>query len=211
MQQVEGYTYVEGGVCAALGFTANGCNCGLNPDPNKNDLGMIYSEKPCHTAAVYTTNKVKGAPILVTKKHLAQTGHIAQAVIINSKNALSILDNFLLSVSNNVLTITGSDQENTITATVDVTEQEGEGRVAVNAKRLLDTLKELPGQPLEISVNDETFEVDIRFLNGHFVFMGVNGNEYPELGNYEGDAARLHIKNDNKNEVCDDIKNACHK
>lgn len=87
MQQVEGYTYVEGGVCAALGFTANGCNCGLNPDPNKNDLGMIYSEKPCHTAAVYTTNKVKGAPILVTKKHLAQTGHIAQAVIINSKNA----------------------------------------------------------------------------------------------------------------------------
>lgn len=113
--------------------------------------------------------------------------------IINSKNALSILDNFLLSVSNNVLTITGSDQENTITATVDVTEQEGEGRVAVNAKRLLDTLKELPGQPLEISVNDETFEVDIRFLNGHFVFMGVNGNEYPELGNYEGDAARFTI------------------
>lgn len=87
MQKVEGYTYVEGGVCAADGFTANGCNCGLNPDPNKNDLGMIYSEKPCQAAAVYTTNKVKGAPILVTKKHLEQNGHLAQAVIVNSKNA----------------------------------------------------------------------------------------------------------------------------
>jgi len=87
MQQVEGYTYVEGGVCAAVGFTANGCNCGLNPNKEKNDLGMIYSEKPCYAAAVYTTNKVKGAPILVTKKHLAQTGNMAQAVIVNSKNA----------------------------------------------------------------------------------------------------------------------------
>ncbi len=87
MQQVEGYTYVEGGVCAAVGFTANGCNCGLNPNKEKNDLGMIYSEKPCYAAAVYTTNKVKGAPILVTKKHLEATGNMAQAVIVNSKNA----------------------------------------------------------------------------------------------------------------------------
>ena len=87
MQNVEGYTYVEGGVCAAIGFSANGCNCGLNPDKNKNDLGMIYSEKPCSAAAVYTTNKVKGAPILVTKKHLEMTGGVAQAVIVNSKNA----------------------------------------------------------------------------------------------------------------------------
>lgn len=87
MQNVEGYTYVEGGVCAAAGFTANGCNCGLNPDKNKNDLGLIYSEKPCTAAAVYTTNKVKGAPILVTRKNLEMTGGTAQAVIVNSKNA----------------------------------------------------------------------------------------------------------------------------
>ena len=59
---------VEGGVCAAAGFSANGLNCGLNPDRNKNDLALIWSEKECTAAAVYTTNKVKGAPILVTKK-----------------------------------------------------------------------------------------------------------------------------------------------
>lgn len=83
----EGYTYVEGGVCAAEGFSANGLNCGINPNREKNDLGMIYSEMECTAAAVYTMNKVKGAPILVTKKHLDQSGGIAKAVIVNSKNA----------------------------------------------------------------------------------------------------------------------------
>ena len=78
---------VEGGVCAARGFSANGLNCGLNPDKNKNDLALIYSERDCKAAAVYTTNKVKGAPILVTKKNLAASGNIARAVIANSKNA----------------------------------------------------------------------------------------------------------------------------
>lgn len=65
-------TYIEGGVCAAKGFLANGLNCGINPDKKKNDLGMIYSEKECTAAAVYTQNKVKGAPILVTKENLNQ-------------------------------------------------------------------------------------------------------------------------------------------
>ena len=45
---------VEGGVCAAAGFSANGLNCGLNPDRNKNDLALIWSEKECTAAAVYT-------------------------------------------------------------------------------------------------------------------------------------------------------------
>lgn len=81
------FTRIEGGVCAAKGFWANGLNCGLNPDRNKNDLGMIFSTEICNAAAVYTTNKVKGAPILVTKKHLEATGKKARAVIVNSKNA----------------------------------------------------------------------------------------------------------------------------
>ena len=87
MEQFEGYTYVNGGVCAAKGFKANGLNCGLNSDKNKNDLALVVSDTECNTAAVYTTNKVKGAPILVTKKHLAVTNNKAKAVIANSKNA----------------------------------------------------------------------------------------------------------------------------
>ena len=54
MTQFEGYKYIDGGVCASQGFQANGLNCGLNPDKEKNDLGMVYSKEPCQTAAVYT-------------------------------------------------------------------------------------------------------------------------------------------------------------
>lgn len=85
--EFEGYQYVQGGVCAAQGFTANGLNAGINPDKSKNDLGMIYCEVPCQTAAVYTQNKVKGAPILITQKHLEQSKGISRAVVVNSKNA----------------------------------------------------------------------------------------------------------------------------
>lgn len=87
MEKFDGYEYLEGGICAARGFVANGMNCGINPDREKNDLGMIYSETSCNAAAVYTQNKVKGAPILVTQKHLERTAGKAKAVIVNSKNA----------------------------------------------------------------------------------------------------------------------------
>lgn len=89
-------TKTEGGVCAPKGFKANGVYCGIkkpaadnqNPAvPHKNDLGMIVSDTQCVCAAVYTTNKVKGAPILVTKHNLEKTGNRAKAVIVNSKNA----------------------------------------------------------------------------------------------------------------------------
>lgn len=81
------FKMIEGGVCAAAGFTANGCNCGLNKDKNKNDLGMVFSETLCNAAAVYTTNKVKGAPIVITKRHLEATGGKTHGFIVNSKNA----------------------------------------------------------------------------------------------------------------------------
>lgn len=87
MEKFNGYTYIDGGVCAAKGFKANGLNCGLNPDKNKNDLCIVVSDTKCNTAAVYTQNKVKGAPITVTKKHLDMTGKVSRAVIANSKNA----------------------------------------------------------------------------------------------------------------------------
>lgn len=81
------FPFVEGGVCAAKGFKANGIHCGIkaNSDPNKNDLAMIAADKPCTAAAMYTTNKVQGAPIAVTKRHIRDG--FAQAVIVNSVNA----------------------------------------------------------------------------------------------------------------------------
>ncbi|MFA5658646.1 MAG: bifunctional ornithine acetyltransferase/N-acetylglutamate synthase [Oscillospiraceae bacterium] len=85
LKQFDGFKYINGGVCAAKGFKAGGINCGLNSNPDKNDLGIIFCEKKCTAAAVYTQNKVKGAPIIITQKNLAD-GY-AQAVIANSKNA----------------------------------------------------------------------------------------------------------------------------
>ena len=76
---------IEGGVCAAKGFKANGIHCGIRKNRSKRDLALIFCEKQCSAAAVYTTNLVKGAPLTVTKKHI-ENGK-AQAVICNSGNA----------------------------------------------------------------------------------------------------------------------------
>lgn len=76
---------IEGGVCAAKGFTASGVHCGIRATRSKRDISLIYSEKKAACAAVYTTNLVKGAPLDVTKAHIAD-GY-AQAAICNSGNA----------------------------------------------------------------------------------------------------------------------------
>ena len=77
--------FINGGVCAAQGFLANGIHCGIRKNRTKRDLAMIFSKVPASAAAVYTQNLVKGAPLAVTKKHI-ENG-VAQAVICNSGNA----------------------------------------------------------------------------------------------------------------------------
>lgn len=77
--------FIEGGVCAAKGFKAGAMRCGIKPSQTKKDLAMIVSDCECSAAAVFTTNRVKAAPVLLTKKHLADGK--ARAVIVNSGNA----------------------------------------------------------------------------------------------------------------------------
>lgn len=76
---------IKGGVCAAKGYKANGIHCGIRKNRTKRDLSLIYSEVPAVAAAVYTNNLVKGAPLTVTAKHLADGK--ARAIICNSGNA----------------------------------------------------------------------------------------------------------------------------
>ena len=90
LRKVGSVKFIEGGICAAEGFRANGIQCGLTHEgasltTKKNDLALIAADDECTAAAVYTTNKVKGAPIIVTKKHI-KNGK-ARAVIVNSVNA----------------------------------------------------------------------------------------------------------------------------
>jgi len=76
---------IRGGVTAAKGFTASGIHVGIRKNREKKDLALVWSEKPCSAAAVYTTNQVKGQPLIVTKEHLADGK--AQAIIVNAGNA----------------------------------------------------------------------------------------------------------------------------
>ncbi len=85
------FNKIEGGVCAPLGFSANGIHCGVRKNKNKRDLSLILSETPASAAAVYTTNLVKGAPITVTKRHLENGS--ARAIICNSGNANTCNEN----------------------------------------------------------------------------------------------------------------------
>lgn len=76
---------ITGGVCAAKGFQASGIHCGIRKNRTKKDVALILSDVRGNAAAVYTTNLVKGAPLTVTKAHIADGK--AQAVICNSGNA----------------------------------------------------------------------------------------------------------------------------
>ena len=79
------FTYIDGGVCAAQGFKAAGIYAGFRKNPDKKDLALVVSDCKAAAAGVYTQNKVKGAPIAVTKQHIAD-GY-AQAIICNCGNA----------------------------------------------------------------------------------------------------------------------------
>lgn len=88
------FKVIDGGICASKGFKASGIYCGIKRPANdtpetkhKNDICIFVSDTVCNTAAVYTQNKVKGAPILLTKKNLEKSGNKSIAVIANSKNA----------------------------------------------------------------------------------------------------------------------------
>lgn len=93
---MENFETISGGICAAKGFKASGLYCGIkhglpdgneSPVKNKNDIAMIFADVECSAAGVYTSNKVKGAPVIVTKNNLARSGGKARAVIVNSGNA----------------------------------------------------------------------------------------------------------------------------
>lgn len=114
--------------------------------------------------------------------------------VINSKNALPILDCFLLDLKNNILTLTAADSETRLETLVEVGNTEGEGSLAINAKNLLDPLRELPDQPLTFDINDETLEVFIYYHNGKYNFVGLKGDEYPEPKKLKDSSLKLTIE-----------------
>ena len=113
--------------------------------------------------------------------------------VINSKNALPILDDVLFELTGSELRLTASDGETTIRTTVEVEGAEGNGKVASAAKLLLETLKEFSEQPLAFTIDENNYAVSMTSQNGTYSFVGVNGNEYPQMPGTEAEAQTIAL------------------
>ena len=113
--------------------------------------------------------------------------------VINNKNSLPILDDVLFDLVGDELKLTASDGETTIRTSIEVDGVEGSGKVASAAKLLLETLKEFSEQPLAFTIDENNFAVSMVSQNGTYSFVGVNGNEYPEMPGAEMGARELAI------------------
>jgi DNA polymerase-3 subunit beta len=100
--------------------------------------------------------------------------------VINSKNTLPILDNYLFLLEENRLTVTASDLESTLITSLELENTSGTGAIAVPAKLMNETLKEFPEQPLTFQIDPETFAIEIFSQNGKFSIVGQNGEDFPQ-------------------------------
>jgi DNA polymerase-3 subunit beta len=113
--------------------------------------------------------------------------------VIASKNSIPILDCFLFELRGNQLVITAADSETRMITTIEVQDVEGEGVFAIPSKNLLDSLKELPEQPVTFDINDTSLEMFIYYENGKYNFIAQKGDEYPQSKPLSEDAARLEL------------------
>ena len=113
-----------------------------------------------------------------------------------SKNTMEILNNFLFKLEGNKLTITASDIETTMITSIDVDNASDDGIIAIDAKRLIDILKEFPEQPLTFNINNQTFSVDIVSENGKFSVLGQNGADFPQINSQRDNVSVIRMSSD---------------
>ena len=114
------------------------------------------------------------------QKHLQQISGV-----LNSNNPIPILDNFLFVVNKGQLTVSASDMESTMITTLNVNDSKNEGRIAIPAKILIDTLKTFPEQPLTFLVDEKKFGIEIVSDYGKYKLTGFSGEEYPKIPTIE--------------------------
>lgn len=117
--------------------------------------------------------------------------------VIASKNPIPILDCFLFELRDNQLMITAADNETRMSTAIEVSEVNGNGLFAIPSKNLLDSLKELPEQPITFDINDDTLEVIVYYQNGQYNFIAQRGDEYPQSKPLDESAAKLSISAEN--------------
>ena len=114
--------------------------------------------------------------------------------VINSKNALPILDCFLFDLHDGTLSVTVSDSETTMVTSLEVNECDMDGRFAIVAKTLLDALKEIPEQPLNFDINMASLEITVQYQNGQYSLMGQNADEFPQAAMLGDNAVRVDME-----------------
>ena len=126
------------------------------------------------------------------------SGHVQLASkVVGTKNALPILDNLLFKIADNVLQITASDLETTITTRVNLDSSNGEGVVAIDAKKMLEVLNSFPNQPLTFNINLVDNKIDIVTANGKFTLVGQSGDDFPQVPSLKSDKlTRIDISPD---------------
>lgn len=107
--------------------------------------------------------------------------------VINSKNAIAALNNFYFELSDGLLTIKATDTENALIGRIEVSEVEGEGSFCIDARRMVEMLKEMPDQGITFDINDDTLEVTVSYSNGFCTTVAFPGSDYPAVSIYDED------------------------
>ena len=111
--------------------------------------------------------------------------------VINSKNSLPILDCFLIELQDGTLSMPASDNETTLSTSIEVSDYEEDGRFAVSSKTLLEALKEIPEQPLSFQINSSNLEITVQYQNGKYSLMGQSADEYPQASELHAGAVQV--------------------
>ncbi|HLF36033.1 MAG TPA: DNA polymerase III subunit beta, partial [Cyclobacteriaceae bacterium] len=100
--------------------------------------------------------------------------------VITTNPVVPILENFLFEIEKGKLTITASDLQTSMITQMEVEAKES-GSIAVPARILLDTLKNLPEQPVTFSIDEESFSIEISSDNGRYKLAGENATDFPKV------------------------------
>lgn len=117
----------------------------------------------------------------------------AASKVLASKNSMPILDSFLFDVNNGAINITASDSEKYYMTSVPTIEQNGEARFCIPAKTIIDSIKELAEQPIDIQFNPDTMEVKGKHNNGTFSVMAQDAAPYPAPKMVSDEATQLNL------------------
>lgn len=117
--------------------------------------------------------------------------------VIGSKNTLPVLDCFLFDIKGTQLNVTASDNETTVTTSLELNESDGDLRFAVNAKTIQEAIREIPEQPLDITVDETSLELTIIYQNGRYNFMGQSAEDYPLAPEVDNEVCALTLPTSN--------------